>query len=402
MTPPEFRKSDTKQESSGKLTCLFLARYAPNRTRTDPYTGLPWYLSEITNLIGIWGKPESIPVSFGSKCQQVVQIKSNWQGWLGASRHIRQLNRKIPHRPSAVFCGIDEFSLSLGLIAGRFHRAPVFCMVEDPPFTSRYQVHDRWSRTMERTGRLWLVKRMLKNCQRIFCFIEKEVLNEFVENKSSICQMMNGASPQALEWHQTRSRIVRQPQELIVGFVGALNRMQGIDTLLDIFAHARRRLDGLRLRLIGPLDPAFASEFRALLQNLGLEQAVEVTGWLPYQSMLEKLDECFAGVYCNVPTEWFLCAHPLKVCEYLALKKPTVAWDYPGVRRLLDNGRLGILVSHGDKTRFADWLVRLSDLESRKPIEENIRAELSLRWTSDFWYQQVIGTVISYQKEITK
>jgi glycosyltransferase involved in cell wall biosynthesis len=81
---------------------------------------------------------------------------------------------------------------------------------------------------------------------------------------------------------------------------------------------------------------------------LGLDSGVETTGWLPYERMLDKLQECDICVYCNPPTEWSKAAQPLKVCEYLALRKPTIAWDYPGTRRLLRNGRLGVLIPPGN------------------------------------------------------
>ena len=123
---------------------------------------------------------------------------------------------------------------------------------------------------------------------------------------------------------------------------------------------------------------------------MGLDSNAEITGWLPYEKMLDKLQECDICLYCNPPTEWFRSAQPLKVCEYLGLGKPTIAWDYPGVRRLLDGGRLGVLVPAGRKTLFADKLIHLTDPMVRRSIEKEIHDATQGQWSSEYWYGQVL------------
>jgi len=142
------------------------------------------------------------------------------------------------------------------------------------------------------------------------------------------------------------------------------------------------------------MDESYLPHYQKDLKDFGLQAAVEVTGWLPYERMLEKLQECHIGVYCNQPSEWVQVAQPLKICEYLALEKPIVAWNYSGVRRLLDGGRLGILVPSGDRTAFADALVCLADPGRRAPIEYEIRQAIRGRWASDYWYGQLLEQLI--------
>jgi glycosyltransferase involved in cell wall biosynthesis len=105
------------------------------------------------------------------------------------------------------------------------------------------------------------------------------------------------------------------------------------------------------------------------------------------------LQECDICVHCNPPTEWFRAAQPLKVCEYLALRKPTVAWDYPGARHLLDNGRLGILVPSGNKSAFTDALIHLVNPFERCTIEHEINVAIQGEWSSGYWYEEVLKRV---------
>jgi glycosyltransferase involved in cell wall biosynthesis len=224
----------------------------------------------------------------------------------------------------------------------------------------------------------------------MFCFIEGDILNDFNLRNVPVYQLMNGVSPQALDWAENHPTKEKGDSECTIGYVGAINRKQGIDDLLEIFANAKKKVANLHLRLIGPIDNVYAQCYQKMLCDLGLDSNVEVTGWLPYEKMLEKLQECDICVHCNPPTEWFRAAHPLKVCEYLALSKPTIAWDYPGVRRLLDGGGLGVLVPHGNKTLFVDQLILLTDPIVRFPIEKKIRESIQREWSSDYWYGRVL------------
>jgi glycosyltransferase involved in cell wall biosynthesis len=356
--------------------------------RTDPYTGLPWYLSEKINLIGLWGKADK-PVPFHKNCEKLVESNPSWWGIPGSLITVLKLVRRSDQFDTVV-CGVDEYSLSAGLLAGVVAGIPVFCVIEDPPFTGRYCPPISGCRRQEKRIRQFILKILLKHCSGMFCFIEKDILNEFNLLSVPVYQLMNGVSLQALEWVQKQPVKEKKFPEYMIGYVGAINEKQGIDDLLEIFAEARQKVANLRLRLIGPIEDDYAQYYQEKLRDLRLDSNVEITGWLPYEKMLGKLQECDICVYCNPPTEWFRAAQPLKVCEYLALGKPTVAWNYPGVSRLLDGGRLGILVPSGNKTLFADGLLRLTDPMERCLIEKRIHGATKGQWSSDYWYGQVL------------
>ena len=380
-----------------KLHCLYVSRYAPNRTRTDPYTGLPWYLCEKTSLVGLWGRTGR-PAPFENYCEKVIEANSNWWGILSNFLAVWQLRREC-NRPDVVVCGIDEYSLTVGIFAGKVVHAPVFCIVEDPPFTNRYCGEIGWWRNQERRIRRLVLKILLNFCSGIFCFIEKDVLDGFKLANIPIYQLMNGVSPQALEWIKGRSNEKNDLPECKIGYVGAINLEKGIEDLLESFSEAKGRVPNLYLRLIGPIDHAHIQNYQVRVADLGLNSNVEITGWLPYEKMLEKLLECDIGVYCNPPDEWFRFAQPLKICEYLALEKPTVAWDYPGTRRMLDHGRYGILVSPGNRPAFANALVSLVDPTARRLIKKEIHVAIQGHWSSDYWYSRVLNILSSLRKD---
>ncbi len=350
----------------------------------------------------MWNQSTYQPVQFGKDCVQLIEAKSGILGWLEKLRRILII-AAASTRPDAVVCGIDEPSLILAGLLGIIKEVRVFVLVEDPPFTGRYERFTGFVAKLEKRLRTRLLRHLLESCTGIFCFIEKDALKEFALHKTQIYQMMNGTSSLARHFARNRPERFKNDGEYIVGLVGALTPEQGLDILLRIVAEVRRHIPHLRLRLIGPLDPGYEKDFYAALKQLGLDLVTEVTGWIPYTKMLEHLRGCTVGVYCNPATDWFRIAHPLKVCEYLALGKATIAWDYPGVRRLLDGGRLGILVQPGNLQAFAEALVLMGDPERRRPIEKEINRAVQSHWTSEYWYRYVLNVIANpAQSEINQ
>ena len=360
--------------------------------RTDPYTGLPWYLSERTDLVGMWGRSTK-PLAFSYDCQKLIETDPGWWGICGAFlRTIKLLGTS--NRFDIAVSGVDEYSLCLGMLVGKTAQVPVYCVVEDPPFSDRYAPPISWRYTLEKRVRQFIIRTLLRYCSGIFCFIEKDILDKFRLSGVPIYQLMNGVSPEALNWAGCHPAKDKLDSECNIGYVGAISKRQGIDDLLEIFAEALRKVSHLKLRLIGPLESDYAKSYQRRLYDLGLNSSVRVTGWLPYDQMLEQLQECDISVCCNPPTEWFRSAQSLKVCEYLALCKPTIAWNYPGVSRLLDGGRLGIMVPAGNKSAFADALVSLTDPTLRSSFKKEIHEAIQGQWSSDYWYSQVFDILL--------
>jgi glycosyltransferase involved in cell wall biosynthesis len=375
---------------NGTLRCLYISRYAPVRTQTDPYTGLPWYLSQQTSLRGIWNKPERGSVPFREACEEVTEVSGNVRGWLTKLQCVRATASSAT-KPDCIVCGIDEHSLSIAVLAGQAAGVPVYAFAEDPPFTTRYSGSPSVGKRIERTLRRRVITALLRRCAGIFCFVEKDALENFHVRGVPLHQMMNSPSGTGLALSAERTPSIGEDGVYVVGLVGALCKEQGLDSLLEIAAKAHERTGNLRLRLIGPIEPSYEEDFREHIRRRGLDSAIEVTGWLPYPMMMEKLSGCSVGVYCNPDTDWYRMAQPLKICEYLALAKPVVAWDYPGTRRLLDAGRLGILVPSGDIPAFVDALVRLRDPVVRAGIEKEIRTATASRWSSTYWYGKTLS-----------
>jgi glycosyltransferase involved in cell wall biosynthesis len=293
-------------------------------------------------------------------------------------------------KPDAILCGVDEVSLGFALLASRIIGGRVFAVIEDPPFTTRYERIKGIRGSIEKSLRTRFLRNLLDRCAGLFCFIEKEVLEGYGLRKVPLYQMMNAASSVAVDWMKKNGPGKNSPETYTVGLVGALTPAQGIESLLEIVSLAKQQNGNVRLRLIGPMEPGYSETFQRRIKELKLDSCTEVTGWLPYPKMLDQLQECSVGVYCTPSTAWYRAAHPLKICEYLALAKPMVAWDYPGIRRMMADGRFGFLIPPGDNLAFAQALVYLKNPEIRNSISEEIRLAVKKDWNNQHWYGKVL------------
>jgi glycosyltransferase involved in cell wall biosynthesis len=144
--------------------------------------------------------------------------------------------------------------------------------------------------------------------------------------------------------HALHGPPVDAPARYILYF-GALQRWQGVDTLLRAFARLADITD-LHLVICASTHPRTAKIYRKLAERLGVAERVlwrhalrkdDLAGWLAGALLtVAPLAECSRNVEQG-------CA-PLKVLESMAFGVPVVASDLPAVREIMTDGVDGRLV----------------------------------------------------------
>jgi glycosyltransferase involved in cell wall biosynthesis len=328
-------------------------------------------------------------VTFAETCASIVTVGT-------ALRHfpravVDTIKACRAERPDIIVCSTEDIALALGWIAARCTGRAYWVVAEDPPFTARYDGRLGLRLRIERRLRLWLLRRLLAASRGVFCFIAPDVLDEARTEQMRIIALRTGTSETARAWVSgpCRDRQRLQGPAYTIGYVGAIDAEQGIPALLQAVAAVRPAVPHIRVKLIGPLAEADRDAFDAALALHGLRDAVTVTGWLSYGDMLHALSLCDVGCFLRKESLWARSAFPLKVCEYLALAKPVIAWDYPGCARLLEHGRYGILVPGGEIASLAGALVMLADDNVRSAFEARITAA-SDSLAADNWYSELL------------
>ncbi|MBI2212878.1 MAG: glycosyltransferase family 4 protein [Acidobacteria bacterium] len=197
-------------------------------------------------------------------------------------------------------------------------------------------------------------------------------------NRAKITVIPNGADPVP-----SQPRPVDAPERYILYF-GAMQRWQGVDTLLRAFARLTD-LDELRLVVCGSARSRDARRLESLASKLGLSDRVvwqyelhdrELRPWLANAELsVAPLRECARNVEQG-------CA-PLKIVESLAAGVPVVASNLPPVREIVTDGIEGRLVvpdRPADLARAIRVLLHSPQRREEMSIAARRRVEESLTW----------------------
>ena len=173
---------------------------------------------------------------------------------------------------------------------------------------------------------------------------------------------------------QTRRRAIGLPTTgTVVGAVGRLAPEKDYALLLRAAAKARELGASVSVVLVG--DGEERAELERLSGELGGAATTTFLGW---RSDVAQLVGAFDVLAVTSTTE----ALPLVVLEAMSSGVPVVSTAVGEIPRVLDKGRLGLLVAPGDVGALAEALVRLADRpELRRALGDASRERVSREYS---------------------
>ncbi|HZL95749.1 MAG TPA: glycosyltransferase [Vicinamibacterales bacterium] len=142
-------------------------------------------------------------------------------------------------------------------------------------------------------------------------------------------------------------------------YLGTLLRERRLDFLVRVLALVRLRIPEARLLFVGcgemPEDEAL---LRHRAEQLGVSDAVTITGWLPIHAAWEHVSRAAICVSPYYPTAILRSTSPTKLIEYMALGKAVVANVHPEQSAVLRQSGGGVLCGW-DEAEFAEAIVFL-------------------------------------------
>jgi polysaccharide biosynthesis protein PelF len=157
----------------------------------------------------------------------------------------------------------------------------------------------------------------------------------------------NGVAPDAYP------ELDSEPAEPTVVWVGRIDPLKDLHTLIRAFELVRARVPAARLRLAGPVPPTgreYADSCHKLVAQLGLYDAVTFVG--PVSSSREAYATGNVVALSSISE-----GMPYTVIEAMMCGRATVSTDVGGVAETV--GEAGLVVPPGDPAAFADACVEL-------------------------------------------
>lgn len=186
---------------------------------------------------------------------------------------------------------------------------------------------------------------------------------------------------------------VRELGQVVVGYVGWMNPQDHLDNLLEVARIIRFDLqrDDIGFILIGSGD-----SYKSLLElrdAMGLRDSVRMPGTLPWQDVVGALSATDICVQPDLPTLFNVHLTMNKLMEYMALGKPTIAYDMTETR--FTGADSIAYVEESTSKALADKIVELADDPDRrrdlgKRAKTRIESILS-------WERQIDGLISVYE-----
>lgn len=199
--------------------------------------------------------------------------------------------------------------------------------------------------------------------------------------ETRITIVRNGPDLKCIQLVEPDPDLQLQKEKIIIGYVGVIGFQDGIDYLLRALQYLvcdLGRTDFFCI-IIGNGD-AWAS-LKVLATQLGLDEYIWFTGWTAHTNVIRYLSIADICVAPDPSNSYNDRSTMIKMMEYMALKKPIVAFDLPEHRFTAQTAAL--YVRPNDELEFAGALAQLMDDPEQRQAMGSFgrrRVETELAW----------------------
>lgn len=152
---------------------------------------------------------------------------------------------------------------------------------------------------------------------------------------------------------------------LPVVYQGTMSRERGVFQMLDAVALVKQKEPRIFLKLIGLTDGDLKRQIKARIQELGLAEDVEITGWLRHEQIAIEMRASLIGLIPLQPNPKYDRALPIKLLEYMASGLPVVAARLPLMERYIRESDSGVVCDPTQPEDLARAIVSLLDEPER-------------------------------------
>lgn len=158
-------------------------------------------------------------------------------------------------------------------------------------------------------------------------------------------------------------QIERLPTEAIdrkaIVYLGVLQKLQGVQLLIEAFAEILKKMPGVSLTIIGSGD--FEANLKQMVKELNLEGCIKFTGTISDEEARQVLCKCAIGVapyYLDDPYSNTRFTEPTKPKTYLSCGLPVIITRVSKIALDIDKAKAGIAIDY-NKTELIEALSKL-------------------------------------------
>jgi len=175
------------------------------------------------------------------------------------------------------------------------------------------------------------------------------------------------------------------PREPVVLYLGGMERNRGSSLMVQAFRLVHKELPEARLLVVGHFEPAeLEGEIRADAERLGVADALQITGRVPFEEIGGYLARSAVGWVPWQAVEKNEKNVPTKLFEYMAYGLPVVSSDLASTRPFVRDGENGYLVAPAEPQAHAEAILHLlRDPEAARSMGLRGQSLVQAEWNWD-------------------
>ncbi len=204
----------------------------------------------------------------------------------------------------------------------------------------------------------WL-EPLLARLQSALIFADDETRVSFQRLRRPQVTLFNFPARSFVENAIAETQDIGQKEPVVI-YLGGLERNRGSQLMIEAFHQVWRAMPDARLLLVGHfMPPDLENEVRAHAARLGMEQALIITGRVPFEQISHYLRQAAVGWVTWQPVPKNQKNIPTKLFEYMAYGLPIVGSDLPSTQPFVRQGENGYLVTADDPGSHAEAILKL-------------------------------------------
>jgi len=316
-------------------------------------------------------------------------------GWLRRYGHVPRLllrnislfqqeRRLLDHFHSDIVLAISSYCNFSTLLAARSRRLP-FVLFSETPLEYEYgQFYTHYYR-FPRLGR-WLEGINVRNAHQVTCISEvlKGYLTHYDAPATKLHVIPNGVDHRAFQPQRVDEELqskFRLHDRLVVGFVGTFNFFAPIATFVEVMKVVCERQRQTVFFFVGQGEAS--RQIRQAAEQRGLHDHLIFTGAAPH-AQVPKYLSVMDVVLCPYRGDYLFYGSSMKLLEYLAAGKATLATALGQIKEVVTDGYNGMLFEADDHTEMKNKLLTLIENQDlRLSLGRNARRTIENGWTWD-------------------
>jgi glycosyltransferase involved in cell wall biosynthesis len=271
----------------------------------------------------------------------------------------------IRFKPDFIYERYALYSFA-GTITARWMKVPLILEVNTPYAQAWAQF---FGITFERFAR-WMERRIFRAADQLITVthVQADMLVREGVRRERITVCHNAIDP---EWFDPQAQRVAGLRdslglgEVVVGFVGTMNRWQGIPAFPEVIKNVLLSCPNVNFLFVG--DGEFRGSFEHECRRQGFSDKVCFVGRKAHHEIPALVQIMDIAVLLNSNDY----GSPMKIFEYLSMQKAVVAPAVAPVLEILVDGVTGLLIPPGDAIAMSDRIIKLArDSEHRRRLGE--------------------------------